>query len=105
VRVAHPEGDQLTTRAYVAIPTALAAAIGLAACGKTTIDTGSAEKSISDNIQKQLGQKPKSVKCPGEITAKKGGTFTCTVTAADGSKATIKAVQTDDNGHFNFSIS
>jgi hypothetical protein len=95
----------MTTHAVVAVPIALAAAVGLAACGKTTIDTGSAERSISENIQKQLGQKPKSVKCPSEIEAKKGGTFTCTVTAADGSKATIKATQTDDNGHFNFSIS
>jgi hypothetical protein len=95
----------MTTRAYVAIPAVVSAAAGLAACGKTTIDTGSAERSISDNIKKQLGQQPKAVKCPSEIEAKKGGTFTCTVTAADGSKATIKAVQTDDNGHFNFSIS
>jgi Domain of unknown function (DUF4333) len=95
----------MTVRAVVVVPAALLAAAGLAACGKTTIDTSSAENSISENIQKQLGQKPKSVKCPSEIEAKKGGTFTCTVTAADGSKATIKATQTDDNGHFNFSIS
>ena len=94
----------MTLRAYVAIPAALAAAVGLAACGKTTIDTGSAEDSISDNIQKQLGQKPKSVDCPDDIEAKKGGTFQCKVTASNGSTATIKAVQTDDNGHFNFSI-
>ncbi len=95
----------MTVRASLALPAALALAVGVTACGKTTIDTDSAEKSISENIQKQLGQKPKSVQCPNEIVAKKGGTFTCTVTAADGAKATIKATQTDDNGHFNFSIS
>jgi hypothetical protein len=95
----------MTVRHLVAVPVGVVAALGLAACGDTTIDTSSAEKSISENIQKQLGQKPKSVSCPDEIKAKKGGTFTCTVTASDGAKATIKATQTDDNGHFNFTIS
>ena len=95
----------MTLRHFVAVPVALAATVGLAACGDTTIDTSSAEKSISQNIQKQLGQKPKSVSCPSTIKAKKGATFTCTVTAADGAKATIKATQTDANGHFSFTLS
>jgi hypothetical protein len=79
-------------------------ALGLVACGTTTIDSSSAEKSIADNIQKQIGQRPKAVSCPDDIEAKKGSTFNCKVTAANGKTATVKASQTDDNGHFNFTI-
>ena len=71
--------------------------------GYHDLTPASAEKSISTTPE-ALGQKP-SVSCPDEIKAEKDGTFTCTVTASDGAKATIKATQTDDNGHFNFSIS
>jgi predicted small lipoprotein YifL len=108
-RRARDEPDSLpppmTTKRLLIAPAALLATFGLAACGDKTIETGSAEKSISDNIEQQGLPKPKSVECPDEIKAEKGGKFSCTLTTADGSKVKVNASQTDDNGRFNFDIS
>jgi hypothetical protein len=89
------------TRALV-VPAALAA-LALAACGSKTLDSSAAEKAISQNIAKQIGDKPRAVACPGSIAAKKGGTFTCRVTRSDGRIVLVKAVQQDDKGDFVFS--
>jgi len=78
-------------------------ALGLTACGEKTMDTGAAEKAISDNIAKQIGDKPRRVLCPDSIAAQKGGTFTCRVTRSDGKVVVVKAVQQDDKGDFVFS--
>ena len=93
------------TRRVLILPAVLALPFGVAACGDKTIDTGSAEKSISENITQQGLPKPKSVDCPDEIKAEKSGKFTCTLTTANGSKVKVNATQTDDNGRFNFDIS
>jgi Domain of unknown function (DUF4333) len=82
---------------------ALLVAVALAGCGEKTLDTGAAEKAISDNIAKQIGDKPRRVVCPDSIAAHKGGTFTCRVTRSDGKLVVVKAVQQDDKGDFLFS--
>lgn len=38
------------------------------------------EKSIADNLQKSVGQRPDAVECPGPITAKVGQSARCTLT-------------------------
>jgi uncharacterized protein DUF4333 len=84
--------------------TALVLTVALPGCGgEKTLDTSAAEKAIADNIQKQIGDKPRRVACPDSIAAKKGGTFTCRVTRSDGRVIVVKAVQQDDKGDFLFS--
>ena len=83
--------------------TAVLLALALSGCGQKTLDTGAAEKAIADNIEKQIGDKPRRVTCPASIAAKKGRTFTCRVTRSDGRTIVVKAVQQDDKGDFLFS--
>ena len=70
----------------------------LSACAKK-IDDAKAEKFISTTVAKQVGAKVKSVKCPSDLTAKKGATFNCTVTGADGSSGITKVTERDDQGN------
>jgi hypothetical protein len=69
----------------------------------STLDSGSAEKSISGVFAKS-GHPAKSVDCPDDIDAKKGTTFDCTITLSNGQTFKAHAVQTDDNGHFQVSL-
>ena len=72
--------------------------VALGGCAKK-IDDAKAEKFISKTITDQIGAKVKSVKCPTDLTAKKGETFTCTVTGADGSTGDTKVTEKDDQGN------
>ena len=74
----------------------------VAGCG-STLDSGSAEKSIS-NVFAKAGHPAKSVDCPDDIDAKKGKSFDCTVTLKSGQSFKAHAEQTDDNGHFTVSL-
>jgi hypothetical protein len=61
--------------------------VGLAACGKSTID----QSSEVDLVHKQLAQdklQAKSVDCPSDVEAKEGETFSCDVVLTDGSTGT-----------------
>jgi hypothetical protein len=68
-------------------------------CGETTIDSEKAQSFISKTVSEQAGVKVKSVTCPDDIKGEKGGTFTCVVTATDGTKGDVKVVQRDDEGN------
>jgi len=70
----------------------------LAGCGTATLNTGKAEGAIKTNIEQQTGSQVSSVDCPGDVKAEKGKSFTCEVTAADGTKATINVNQASDKG-------
>jgi hypothetical protein len=83
----------------------LAAVIGVAAilalaaagCGTKTID----KSSEVDLVNKQLkndGLKAQSVDCPDNVEAKKGGTFTCSVTATNGHTGTYTITIESVNG-------
>lgn len=87
----------------LAIPGLVAGGLLFAGCGSTTLDSGSAEKSISKVFQ-QSGHPTKNVSCPNSIDAKKGTTFDCTITLDNGQTFKAHAVQTDDNGHFQVSL-
>ena len=76
-----------------------AASIALLGCGETVIDSSKVEKSIGRTVIDQAGVHVKSVSCPKDPKAKKGATFTCTVTATDGSKGEAVVTQTDDDGN------
>ncbi|MFN8174678.1 MAG: DUF4333 domain-containing protein [Solirubrobacteraceae bacterium] len=81
----------------------LAAALA-AGCGTTTLDTDGAEKQIAAGIEKQTGVKLRKVDCPSDVEAKKGKTFHCTLTAPNGQKIGLTAVQTSDDGRFRYTV-
>ena len=82
---------------------AVAGAVLLAGCGATSIDTAKAERFIKATVAGQVGAKVKSVGCPSGKTAKKGATFTCTVTGADGTKGDALVTERDNKGNVHVS--
>ena len=82
---------------------ALALAVSLAACGDKTLDTADAEDEISDKLQEQGRPKPDKVECPDDMTAKKGKTYTCKLTAGD-DELDVKLTMLDDDGRFEFEV-
>lgn len=77
--------------------------IALAGCGSTSIDTHKAEGFIKTTVVTQVGAHVKSVSCPSSETAKKGASFTCTVTGTDGSKGAALVTERDDKGNVHVS--
>jgi hypothetical protein len=59
------------------------------------IDPKKAEKFLKDNIHPTV----KSVNCPSGVKIKKGGTFQCTVTFANGKTGTVTLHMTNSSGH------
>ena len=62
--------------------------LGVAACGKSTID----QSSEVDLVNKQLSSqhlKAKSVDCPSGVEAKEGTTFSCDVVLTNGNTGTF----------------
>lgn len=84
--------------------TAVALLIGVAACGKSTID----QSSEVDLVNKQLASqklKAKSVDCPSDVEAKEGTTFSCDVVLTNGNTGTYDIKVTSVNGdHANLQI-
>lgn len=78
------------------------AAVFAAGCGTKTINSDEAEKQMREQLAQQLGASVKSVDCPAEVEAKKGGKFSCTAKGGDGTTAKIPATQTSDSGRFHF---
>jgi hypothetical protein len=82
---------------------ALPIVLGVAACGTKTVNTEKGERFIKKTVSQQVGATVKSVKCPDDIKAKKGGTFTCTVTGSDGTTGEAQVVQKDAKGNVRLS--
>ena len=78
----------------VAVP---AAVLLLGACSKT-LEMDEVESQIKTGIEQQTGATVTEINCPDEVEAKDGDTFDCTVTADDGSEATVEVTQTSDDG-------
>ncbi len=77
--------------------TAIALLIGVAACGKSTID----QSSEVDLVNKQLSSqklKAKSVDCPSDVEAKEGTTFSCDVVLTNGNTGTYDIKVTSVSG-------
>lgn len=92
------------TRLALGLAAGAAALAGTTACS-TTLDTKDAAQKIKANLE---GQRPDlgsvTVTCPDSVPGTKGTTFTCTLTASDGTTAPIKVTLTDDNGRFDFEV-
>ena len=74
--------------------------LGLSGCTKT-VANADAERKVAKTLSAQVGQKV-TVKCPGKLEAKKGKSYGCTATAADGSQMRVRLTMTDDSGRFEF---
>lgn len=94
-------------RPLAAAGVAVAAALGLAACGG--IDSGKVEDTFRGQAEEVLaasGQEGSiaSIDCPEDIPNEEGYTFECTATYSDGSSVTSQAEITDtDDGTVQFS--
>ena len=82
--------------ARLCLPLALAAV--LAGCGETRIDAHKAEGLIRELVAKQVGARVASVACPRGITARKGVTFRCRVSARDRTKGDVVVTARDSRG-------
>jgi hypothetical protein len=74
------------------------AAVVMGGCGATGIDDKKTEDYIAKRVREQVGAAVKSVSCPSGLTAKKGETFECTVTAPDGTTGKATVTEKDDEG-------
>lgn len=79
------------------VPALAVLVFGLAGCA-TTIDEKKAEKLVT-KAARSVGAQVKSASCPGGVNAKKGNTFTCEVTGADGSTGKVLILETDAKGN------
>jgi uncharacterized protein DUF4333 len=66
--------------------------------GPRTVDPQSVQQEIVRITQNAVQVAPADVRCPDEIKAETGGTFTCTATV-DGQPVTYKVHQDDEKGH------
>jgi hypothetical protein len=87
-----------------------AAAAAIAGCSASVcagsgcgIDTGKAESSVKTLVANATGADVKSVSCPKSVPFKKGDSFTCTATGADGTTAPVMVTQTDGKGNVHIS--
>ena len=87
-------------RAPLAVLLVACASLGLlaAACGTSKLDTSRLESQIEKTLGDRTGFSIKSVRCPDDVKAEKGGTFRCTVTTERGQGAVVNVTQTDDKG-------
>ncbi|MGI8595025.1 MAG: DUF4333 domain-containing protein [Solirubrobacteraceae bacterium] len=75
----------------------LALAALVAGCGTKTLKKGEIEGFVSKTAKDQ-GVAVESVDCPGDVEAKKGESFKCTVKARGGKEAEINLQQASDDG-------
>ncbi len=88
-----------TMRIASTLAPAAVAGLLVAGCGTNEIDPKKADKLITESVAKGGNFTAKSVKCPSGVKAKKGGTFTCSLTLSNGRTATATVHMTNDSGH------
>ncbi len=68
------------------------------------LDTTKLEEQIAQGIQEQTGATGVTVDCPDDIEAKAGDEFECQATSDDGTNATVKVTQNDDQGNVTWAV-
>jgi NAD(P)-dependent dehydrogenase (short-subunit alcohol dehydrogenase family) len=77
---------------------AAVAALAAAGCGVTVVDSKRVEAYIAETVTDEAGVRVTSVVCPKDPKARMGATFTCEVTAADGTTGDAVGTQRDNRG-------
>jgi len=86
------------------VGTAIAGCSGSVCAGSGCgIDPTKAANSVKSLVATATGANVKSVSCPKSVPFKKGATFTCTATGADGTTAPVQLTQTDGKGNVHIS--
>jgi hypothetical protein len=92
----------MVRHARFAVPVAVGVgALALTGCGSKVIDQSKAEK-FTKQIVSANGGTAKTVKCPSDVSVKKGKTFDCSATLANGQKFKISFQMTDSSGTVRF---
>lgn len=85
-----------------------ATALAIGACGGTpTIASDKLEKSVSEALTKQVGQKPDKIACPHDLEAKVGKKARCVLTASGtryGVSVKITSVSDDNRAKFDIEV-
>ena len=93
-------GVRWTPRQRISLALPIAAAAMLAGCGSTTeIDPPRPRAPFGDAVKVGGLTTAKSVSCPSGVKAKKGDTFTCDATLANGASGTVTVHITSGDGH------
>lgn len=75
----------------------LAAAVLVAGCGETIIDSQKTEEQLKANLSNSLKEKISSVDCPSDQKVEKGATFDCSVKLQKGQEQTVTLkIRNDD---------
>ncbi len=87
------------------LPLLLAALLAGCSIGTTTIDSGKAEKEITEGFEQQVpGSEVESLSCPDDVEAKKGETAKCDIALADGKKGTINVRVLNEDGDIRWDV-
>jgi hypothetical protein len=90
-------------RSLPTLAIALIAAVPLAGCGSSKLNTDKAETEIEKGLKNQLNLPSVDVQCPNEVEIKAGSKFQCPVTAGK-EKGTIEVTQQDDQGNIRWQL-
>jgi hypothetical protein len=83
----------------------LATAALAAGCSSTpTVDRSKLEDEISSQLEKQVGQAPDKIECPGDLTGEVGETERCTLTAGSDQLGVSVKVTAVDGEKVDFDI-
>jgi len=83
---------------WIACAAALPLLFVASGCGEETFDTADMQKQVAKTLKSTYGDV--TVKCPDDISAKKGTKVTCTATAKDGTKGAFLITVADNDGNF-----
>ena len=72
--------------------------------GSDDLNIPALEAEITRGIEDQTGIQVQSVDCPDTVPIEEGNTFTCTVTADDGTTGEVEVVQEDDEGNVTWEL-
>lgn len=78
------------------------AALVVAGCGDSTVDTDAMEEDLRTQLSEDAGVDPAevSVECPDDQKAEEGTEFECTLTAPNGDDVKVEVTLTNDGESF-----
>ncbi len=95
----------MRSRTAVAVVLACASALAATSCSAAaSLRSTDVQEAIAAGLREQVGG-DFAVTCPTAVAAQEGAAFTCTaIDPADGAVVTIRVVQTDDQGAFDWAV-
>jgi hypothetical protein len=92
-----------TTRSAVMVVAGTVLLLG-GCSGTKSVDREQVERQVSEQLTKQVGQKPDAISCPDDLAAKKGTTMRCKLTSAGSSIGLTVKVTSVDGSKVGFDI-